>query len=58
MLAIGEAHRRYTRRINFSKGWKGDLWQGRFVLYILDEPYLLACARYIEDKNDKLLLVH
>ena len=48
MLAIGEAHRRYTRRINFSKGWKGHLWQGRFASYILDEVYLLACARYIE----------
>ena len=48
MLAIGEAHRRYTRRINFSKGWRGHLWQGRFGSYILDEVYLLACARYIE----------
>ncbi len=24
---IGEAHRRYTRYINFRKGWKGYLWQ-------------------------------
>ena len=46
--AIGEAHRRYTRRINFREGWKGHLWQGRFASYILDEPYLLACVRYIE----------
>jgi putative transposase len=29
-LAIGEAHRRYTRRINFREGWRGHLWQGRF----------------------------
>ncbi len=48
MLAIGEAHRRYTRRINFSKGWKGHLWRGRFASYVLDEAYLLACARYLE----------
>ncbi|MFP4040596.1 MAG: transposase [Desulfosudaceae bacterium] len=47
-LAIGEAHRRYTRRVNFSRGWKGHLWQGRFSSYVLDEAYLLACARYIE----------
>ena len=47
-LAIGEAHRRYTRRINFRKGWRGHLWQGRFLSYILDERYLLACTRYIE----------
>jgi len=47
-LAIGEAHRRYTRRINFREGWRGHLWQGRFASYIMDEYYLLACVRYIE----------
>ena len=24
--AIGEAHRRYTRHINFSEQWRGHLW--------------------------------
>lgn len=47
-LAIGEAHRRYTRRINFREGWRGYLWQGRFASFIMDEPYLLAAARYVE----------
>ena len=47
-LAIGEAHRRYSRRINFRKGWRGHLWQGRFSSFIMDERYLLACARYVE----------
>jgi putative transposase len=47
-LAIGEAHRRYTRMINFREGWRGHLWQGRFASFVLDEPYLLAAARYIE----------
>jgi putative transposase len=47
-LAVGEAHRRYTRRINFRLGWRGHLWQGRFVSFILDERYLLACTRYVE----------
>ena len=47
-LAIGEAHRRYTRRINFREGWRGHLWQGRFSSFILEETYLLACARYLE----------
>jgi REP-associated tyrosine transposase len=47
-LAIGEAHRRYTRRINFREGWRGHLWQGRFSSFILDESYLLACTRYVE----------
>ena len=46
--AIGEAHRRYTRQINFREHWKGHLWQGRFASYLMDENYLLAAARYIE----------
>jgi putative transposase len=46
--AIGEAHRRYTRYINFREGWRGYLWQGRFASHPMDEPYLLAAARYIE----------
>ena len=47
-LAIGEAHRRYTRRINFREGWRGHLWQGRFSSFIMEEQYLLACTRYVE----------
>jgi len=46
--AIGEAHRRFTRYINFQKGWKGHLWQGRFASFPMDEKYLIATARYIE----------
>lgn len=46
--ALGEAHRRYTRRINFGHGWRGHLWQGRFGSYPMDECYLLRAARYIE----------
>jgi len=45
---IGEAHRRYTRYINFKKSWKGYLWQGRFASFPMDEDYLLAAARYVE----------
>jgi putative transposase len=46
--AIGEAHRRYTRHINFRKKWRGHLWQGRFASNVMDESYLIAAARYIE----------
>ena len=46
--ALGEAHRRYTRHINFREGWRGYLWQGRFASFAMDQPYLLACARYVE----------
>jgi REP-associated tyrosine transposase len=46
--ALGEAHRRYTRHVNFREGWRGYLWQGRFSSFPMDEPYLLAAARYVE----------
>jgi putative transposase len=46
--AIGEAHRRYTRAVNFRQGWRGHLWQGRFASFPLDSPHLLAAARYVE----------
>lgn len=46
--AIGEAHRRYSRRVNFREDWRGHLWQGRFASFVMDKPYLLAAARYIE----------
>jgi putative transposase len=46
--ALGEAHRRYTRLVNFREGWRGYLWQGRFASFPMDERHLLACARYVE----------
>jgi putative transposase len=46
--AIGEAHRRYTVRVNQREDWRGYLWQGRFSSYPLDEQYLLAAVRYVE----------
>jgi len=46
--AIGEAHRRYTRHINFREGWRGHLWQERFSSFPMDEYYLLAAVRYVE----------
>ena len=46
--AIGEAHRRYTRYINFREGWRGYLWQGRFSSYAMDQQHLIAAARYVE----------
>ncbi|NLE94829.1 MAG: transposase [Dehalococcoidia bacterium] len=46
--AIGEAHRRYTQTVNAREGWRGHLWHGRFSSYVMDEPYLRTCVRYIE----------
>jgi putative transposase len=46
--ALGEAHRRYSRRVNFREGWRGYLWQGRFASAPMDEDHLMAAARYVE----------
>ena len=46
--AIGEAHRRYARHVNFREGWRGYLWQGRFASFPLDGDHLLVAARYVE----------
>jgi putative transposase len=55
--ALAEAHRRYTRAINQRKGWIGYLWQGRFASFAMDEAYLLAGARYVEQKPVRARLV-
>ena len=46
--ALAEAHRRYTRRVNFREGWRGYLLQGRFASVAMDEAHLMAAARYVE----------
>ncbi|MFB1491005.1 MAG: transposase [Thiocapsa sp. C3-sup] len=46
--ALGEAHRRYTRMINFREGWRGHLWQERFRSFVMDERHLIAAARSVE----------
>ncbi len=47
--AIGEAHRRYTRYINFKKKWRGYLWQGRFSSYPMDDTHVYEVGRYVEN---------
>lgn len=46
--AIADAHRRYARRINARESLTGHLWQDRFASFPMDEKYLIAAARYIE----------
>ena len=46
--ALAEAHRRYSRRINFAHGWTGYLWQGRFASYPMEDAHLMAAVRYVE----------
>lgn len=45
---LGEAHRRYTRQVNFREGWRGHLFQGRFASYPMDDAHLMAAVRYVE----------
>lgn len=55
--AIGEAHRRYTRRKNFAEGVRGYLFQGRFGSCVLDQQHLLAAGRYVERNPVRAKLV-
>lgn len=47
-MFFSDAHRRYTRRVNFREGWQGHLWQERFHSSVMDERYLLTAVRYAE----------
>ncbi len=46
--ALSDAHRRYSRRVNFREGWRGYLWQGRFASAPMDDGHLMVAARYVE----------
>jgi putative transposase len=45
---FSEAHRHYSRRVNFRENWRGHLWQERFHSFVMDERYLLATVRHVE----------
>lgn len=47
--AIADAHRRYTRSVNFREGWCGHLWQERFHSFVMDEAHLRAAIPYVEE---------
>jgi putative transposase len=42
------AHGRYTKYIHQRTDTRGQFWQGRYASHLLDEQYLIGCARYIE----------
>jgi len=46
--ALGEAHRRYSLRVNMREGWRGHLWQGRFASFPMDGEHTLRAVRYAE----------
>ena len=54
-LAIGEAHRLYTRMVNSRDDVRGYLFQGRFFSCPLDQQHLLACVRYVESNPVRVI---
>ncbi len=46
--AIGEAHRRYARTVNFRERIRGHLFQERFHSCPTDERHFIASVRYAE----------
>ena len=56
--AIGEAHRRYTRLVNFREGVRGHLFQERFHSFpIQTDLHLLTVVRYVERNPVRAKLV-
>jgi putative transposase len=48
-LGIGDAHRRYTRQVNFRQGVRGHLFQARFRSSVIQkDDHLVAVGRYVE----------
>ncbi len=47
--AVAETNRRFTCQINKRYGWRGYLWQGRFISFVMDEIYLVRTLRYVEN---------
>jgi len=48
-LVFSKVHMRHAQRINFRRKQRGHLWQGRFFSAVLDEPYMWAAVRYVEN---------
>jgi putative transposase len=46
--AVADTHQAYTLRINKRHEWRGYLWQGRFISFVMDDMYLLRALRYVE----------
>jgi putative transposase len=46
-MGCGRPLPKHTGAINARFRWMGHLFQGRFGAVVMDEPHLLAAARYI-----------
>jgi putative transposase len=45
---MSAVNQKYAMTINLRQDWRGSLWQGRFYSCPLDDPHLIAAARYVE----------
>jgi putative transposase len=55
---IGDAHRRYTRMVNFREGVRGHLFQERFHSYpVQKDIHAVAVGRYVEQNPLKAGMV-
>ena len=46
--AFAQANWQYAKTVNSRQGWRGYLWQGRFISYPMDESYCFLGMRYVE----------
>jgi len=54
---VAETNRRFTRYINARYDWRGYLWQGRFISFVMDDAYLLQTLHYVENNPVKAGIV-
>lgn len=50
-------HLRYAQHVNWTRGLRGRLWQGRFYSCPLDDRHALAAVRYVERNPVRARLV-
>lgn len=55
--AVAETNRSFTCKINKRYGWKGYLWQGRFISFVMDDLYLARTMRYVENNPVRAQMV-
>jgi len=54
---VAETNRYFACKINKRYGWKGYLWQGRFISFVMDEIYLVRTLRYVENNPVRAKIV-
>ena len=55
--AVAETNRYFACKIIKRYGWKGYLWQGRFISFVMDDNYLIRTLRYVENNPVRAKIV-